>query len=157
MIYSLAVMLIVASLDNVKSVEYFTDLLVTANTFDVIGFLGKAVTMKATVSYPRLIADYITWIKMQGDMPEDGRIQITFDLKTNESSLRINELQYDDAGTYYCTVMMTGVSKSVGITLSVVEEDEIEHGDNNNYSYAVTEKISSILLFGLLFALNMNN
>ena len=40
------------------------------------------------------------------------------------------------------------------------EEDEAEHGDNHkdnhNLSHAVALKISSILLVGLLFALNTN-
>ena len=93
----------------------------TSNTFDVIGFVGNGVTMYATVRgrNPRPTADDITWIKMQGDMPED-RIQITYDLKTNVSRFRINELEYDDAGTYYCTANMVGVSKSIGITLRVL-------------------------------------
>ena len=92
----------------------------TANTFDLIGFVGNGVTMYATVrGDPRPTADDITWIKMQGNMPEE-RIQITYDLKTNESRIRINELEYDDAGTYYCTAMINGVSKSVSMTLSVV-------------------------------------
>ena len=37
------------------------------------------------------------------------------------------------------------------------EEGEAEHGDNNNFSHAVAKQFSSILLFGLLFALNMNS
>ena len=56
---------------------------------------------------------------MQGNMPVD-RVQITYDLATNESRLRINELEYEDAGTYYCTAMINGVSKSVSMTLRVV-------------------------------------
>ncbi|XP_063684716.1 hemicentin-1-like isoform X2 [Bolinopsis microptera] len=105
--------------------ENTPDLFVTANTFDLIGFVGGGVTMYATVrGDPRPTADDITWIKMQGNMPED-RILITYDLKTNESRIRINELEYDDAGTYYCTAMINGVSKSVSMTLNVVVEPEI--------------------------------
>jgi len=63
--------------------------------------------------------DDITWIKMQGNMPED-RVQITYDLATNESRLRINELEYSDEGTYYCTASINGVSKSVSMSLRVV-------------------------------------
>ena len=64
-------------------------------------------------------SDDITWIKMQGNMPEE-RVQITYDLATNESRLRINDLEYADEGTYYCTASINGVSKSVSMTLRVV-------------------------------------
>lgn len=57
---------------------------------------------------------------MQGNMPPEERIQITYDLATNESRLRIEGLEYGDAGTYYCSAMINGVSKSVGMTLRVV-------------------------------------
>ncbi|KAL5269701.1 hypothetical protein ACHWQZ_G003234 [Mnemiopsis leidyi] len=101
------------------------DLFVTANTFELIGFVGKGVTMYATVrGDPRPSADDITWIKMQGNMPED-RVQITYDLATNESRLRINELEYSDEGTYYCTASINGVSKSVSMSLRVVVEPEV--------------------------------
>ena len=56
---------------------------------------------------------------MQGNMPEE-RVLITYDLATNESRLRINDLEYSDEGTYYCTASINGVSKSVSMTLRVV-------------------------------------
>jgi len=53
-----------------------------------------------------------------------------------------------------------GLGKAESDCIPAAEEDEAEHGDNHkdnhNLSHAVALKISSILLVGLLFALNTN-
>ena len=72
--------------------------------------------------------DEITWMKMRdsipiyeyiGSIPED-RIQIRYDLATNQSTLQIKKLEYSDEGAYLCIASTDGDTKSVGITLRVV-------------------------------------
>ena len=66
-----------------------------------------------------LSPDDITWVKMNDNMPE-GRYVITFDTATNESRLRITELEYSDEGDYYCQASVNGISKTVKMGLRVV-------------------------------------
>ena len=70
------------------------------------------------------ITDDIEWTKIPGEMPED-RIQITYkyNLDTNESKLKINDLGFSDEGTYYCYAYnRDGVRKGVSMTLRIIGE-----------------------------------
>ena len=45
---------------------------------------------------------------------------VTYDLSTNESRIRISDLEFGDEGTFICMAKVNGVVKSVPMALKVV-------------------------------------
>ncbi|XP_031139285.1 neuronal cell adhesion molecule-like isoform X25 [Sander lucioperca] len=79
---------------------------------------GRSVVFECKVTYDPSLQPTVTWLKDDGELPDDERLIVGFD------SLTINDVTENDAGVYTCIMNTTLDNDSARAELTVVERPD---------------------------------